>query len=78
MNLRPQDKQSGLLRRAPEWGGIDFHDQLGHIVCHLDKLNHLVGHLDQLYKYLDKLHKYLDQLHKYKKIQRISQKDKEL
>ena len=52
-------------------GGNDFHDQKGHIVCHLDQFNRLVGHLDQL-------HKYLKKLHRYKKIQRISQKDKEL
>ena len=56
----------GLLRRAWKWGGggNNFHDQLGHIAGHLDQLYCLVGHLDQL--------------HKYKKIQRISQKDKEL
>ena len=62
---------SRAASKSARMGVKDFHDQLGHIVCHLDQLNRLVGHLDQLQKYLD-------QLHKYKKIQRISQKDKEL
>ena len=65
------DWKQGCFEERASGGGNYFYYQLGHIVCHLDQLNRLVGHLDQLQKYLD-------QLHKYKKIQRISQKDKEL
>ena len=40
----------------------------------LDQISHIVGHVNQLYRFVG----YLDQLYKYKKVQRISQKDKEL
>ena len=42
----------GCFEEHANGGGNDFHDQKGHIVCHLDQFNRLVGQLDQLHNIL--------------------------